>query len=77
MVPNPVADALLVKAGGVSPTQTVAETCPIVPELVISFKNISNVWVAVHPAGVCANTDTDTVVDNTGDGVNILVVLTC
>ena len=77
MVPNPVADALLVKAGGTSPEQTVADACPIVPELVISFKNISKVCVAVHPAAVSANTDTDVVVDNTGEGVNTFEVLTC
>jgi|TARA_B100000212_G_C26952661_1_gene355006 hypothetical protein len=67
----------LVKAGGTSPEQTVADTCPIVPELVISFKNMSKVCVAVQPAAVSAKTDTETVVDNTGEGVNTFEVLTC
>ena len=44
--------ATFVKAGGTSPTQTVAEACPILPDEVISFKNMSSVSVAVHPAAV-------------------------
>ena len=38
---TPVAEATFVKAGGTSPTQTVAEACPMVPDEVISFKNMS------------------------------------
>ena len=64
------------KAGGVSPIQTVAEACPIFPEVVISFKNISKVSVAVHPAAVSTNTDTDVVEESTGTGVKVLVVVT-
>ena len=67
---------MLVKAGGISPTQTVAEACPIFPDEVISFKNISNVSVAVHPAAVSTITDTDVVEDSNGAGVNVLVVVT-
>ena len=67
----------MVKAGGTSPAQTVAEACPILPDEVISFKNMSSVSVAVHPAGVSANTETETVADNTGEGVNTFEALTC
>ena len=66
----------MVKAGGISPTQTVAEACPIVPDEVISFKNISNVCVAVQPAAVSTKTETEVVEDNKGAGVNVLVVVT-
>ena len=71
-----MAEATLVKAGGISPTQTVDEACPIFPGEVISFKNISNVSVAVHPAAVSTITDTDVVEDDNGAGVKVLVVVT-
>ena len=35
---------------------------------------MSKVCVAVHPAAVSAKTDTETVVDNTGEGVNTFEV---
>ena len=38
---------------------------------------MSSVSVAVHPAGVSANTETETVADNTGEGVNTFEALTC
>ena len=66
----------MVKAGGISPIQTVAEACPIFPDEVISFKNISNVSVVVHPAAVSTITDTDVVEESTGAGVKVLVVVT-
>ena len=38
---------------------------------------MSKVCVAVQPAAVSAKTDTETVADNTGEGVNTFEVLTC
>ena len=71
-----MAEATLVNAGGVSPAHIVAEACPILPDEVISFKNIFRVCVAVHPAAVSTRTDTEVVEDNNGAGVKVLVVVT-
>ena len=56
----------MVKAGGISPAQIVADACPIFPDEVISFKNIFNVSVAVHPAAVSTRTDTEVDEDKGG-----------
>ena len=66
----------MVKAGGTSPAQTVAEACPMVPDEVISFKNMSNVSVAVHPPAVSTRTATETVEENAA-GEKLLDVPIC
>ena len=60
---------MFVNAGGVSPAQIVADTWPIFPDEVISFKNMSRVSVAVHPEAVSTRTDTEVVEDKGGIAV--------